>query len=60
MTNWFDRRVLTTISVLVGAVMLQGCACRPDGQYAACAGNGSIAPIVGQGGGGNDGGGGMK
>jgi len=60
MTDWFTRRTLTTILLIAGALMLQGCACHADGQSAACADHGTTAPIVGQGGGGNDGGGGMK
>lgn len=60
MTNRFIRLTLTTILLTVGVVTLQGCACRADGQSAACADHSYTAPVAGQGGGGNDGGGGMK
>jgi hypothetical protein len=60
MTRRFNRRTLTAILLLAGAVMLQGCACEPNGPYADCGGHGYIAPVNDRGGeGGGNGGGGM-
>jgi hypothetical protein len=60
MTTWPNRRTLTAILLVAGAVMLQGCACSPNGPNPGCGGHGYVAPINDRGGGGGgNGGGGM-
>jgi hypothetical protein len=60
MTRWFNRRTLTAILLVAGAVMLQGCVGGPNGPSPACGGHGYVAPINDRGGGGGgNGGGGM-
>jgi hypothetical protein len=60
MIGWCNRRTLSAILLIVGAGMLQGCACSPNGPSPACGGSGYVAPINDRGGaGGGNGGGGM-
>jgi hypothetical protein len=56
MTRWFNRRTLRAILLVTGAVMLQGCACGPNGPYPACGGHGYVSPATDRGGGGGGGG----
>jgi hypothetical protein len=60
MTRWFNRRTLTAILLVAGAVMLQGCVYDPSGPYPAYGGHGYVTPFNDRGGeGGGNGGGGM-
>jgi hypothetical protein len=60
MIRWFNRRTLTALLLAAEAMMLQGCACEPNGPYPACGGHGYVTPVNDRGGGeGGNGGGGM-
>jgi hypothetical protein len=59
MSTRLNGRTLTAMLLIVGAVMLQGCACA-NAPNPACGGHGYVAPVNDRGGGGGgNGGGGM-
>jgi hypothetical protein len=62
MIRWCHRHTVMVILLIVAAGLLQGCVDDPSGPHPAYGGHGTIAPLTdrGFGGGGSDGGGGMK
>ena len=60
MIGWCNRRTLSAILLIVGAMMLQGCVYDPSGPHRDYGGRGYVAPVNNRGGeGGGNGGGGM-